>query len=162
MLLTILEPFKEMLLTILKPLVEAFRPLFEWLLEGLKALFIPQKNYIKMKVDALCNKFGFAKSIIMSGINIKNAIAGLSGGPPQIWVDLGAARNNPYNWGGRVLFLDLSWYGEYKGRVDVILGGFFWACFMWKIFKRLPGLISGASGDVTFVSTHVEKGVHKE
>lgn len=71
-----------------------------------------------------------------------------SSGAPSFPINLGAA-NSVYGWnyGGEVEMLDLSWYTPYKETVDKLVGGFLWLFFMWKIFMKAPGIISGASMD---------------
>ena len=69
-------------------------------------------------------------------------------GAPSIPINLGAA-NSAYGWnyGGEVEMLDLSWYTPYKEAVDNLVGGFLWLFFMWKLFQKAPGILSGASMD---------------
>lgn len=69
-------------------------------------------------------------------------------GAPSIPLDLGAAQSvYGFNYGGEVEMLDLSWYTPYKETVDKLVGGFLWLFFMWKLFQKAPGILSGASMD---------------
>ena len=45
-------------------------------------------------------------------------------------------------------FLDMRWYSRYKATGDLILSGFLWALFAWRMYLKLPGTISGISGTI--------------
>ena len=102
---------------------------------------------------AIIGKFAFVWTIVEIGREFFAQIAAnASGSPPNITVNLGAARSaNGFNYGGEVVALDLSWYAEYKPTVDAIVGGFLWLLFLWALFKKAPGIISGASMDTSKV-----------
>lgn len=69
-------------------------------------------------------------------------------GAPSIPLNLGAAQSvYGFNYGGEVEMLELDWYTPYKETVDKLVGGFLWLFFMWKLFMKAPGIISGASMD---------------
>ena len=71
-----------------------------------------------------------------------------SSGAPSIPLNLGAAESvYGFNYGGEVEALSLEWYTPYKETVDKLVGGFLWLFFMWKLFQKAPGIISGASMD---------------
>lgn len=40
----------------------------------------------------------------------------------------------------------MSWYAPYKAYGDLIITGFVYVFFIWRIFIKLPGIISGTSG----------------
>lgn len=76
------------------------------------------------------------------------SVTSLSSGAPSIVIDLGAAQSHyGYNYGGYVEVLDLSWYTPYKESVDKLLSGFLWVVFLWTLFRKVPGIISGSSLD---------------
>ena len=67
-----------------------------------------------------------------------------SSGAPTITVDLSAANSKyGYVYGGSVQVLDLSWYSQYKERVDSIVSGFLWLLFLWGLFKSAPAILGG-------------------
>ena len=91
-------------------------------------------------------EFAFADAIISTGEYIGSSLSGLTTEPPVIYVNLGDTRGS-YNLGGKVAFLDLRWYAEYKPVGDAILSAFLWLCFAWRMYVKAPGIIRGIPGD---------------
>ena len=76
---------------------------------------------------------------------LKLFFTGLGSKPPIIWIDLSAATGSCL-WGGRQIFMDLTWYADYKPKMDAILGAIIWLWLAWRVFLSVPGIINGASG----------------
>lgn len=112
---------------------------------ALTAVFVPAEGFLQAKVDALTDKFPFVQSIIDTGTSLESFIYGLGSKPPIIYIDLGAA-TSWYAMGGKVVFLDLTWYAQYKPDVDVLLSAFLWIWFVWRMILSLPGILNGTSG----------------
>lgn len=110
----------------------------------LTAIFVPSADYVTAKVDALRTKFPFIDSVITTGEFIRDSVSGASG-PPAIYVDLSLASSGNYG-SQKVLLTDFGWYAQYKPKVDTILSAALWAFFGWRVFLKLPGIISGESG----------------
>lgn len=120
---------------------------------AIESLVVPDKDYLTDKVNALCAEFAFADSIVRTGQALYSGLANITTEPPVIYIDLGATRGD-YNIGGRVPFIDLRWYAEYKPTVDIMLSAFLWICFAWRMLLKLPGIISGMPGDFVAGSAH--------
>lgn len=127
-------------------LIESIQLLPQQFTDGIKSLVVPETDYLSGKVNELCQNFGFADSIVRTAKALHFGLANITTEPPVIYIDLGAFRGD-YNIGGRVPFLDLRWYAEYKPTVDIIISAFLWICFAWRMFLKLPGIISGMPGD---------------
>ena len=125
---------------------EPIRWLADALLSGVEALFVPSEDFLTDKVDALRSEFAFADTLITGGQMIGDAFNGFDTSPPVIYIDLGATRGD-YDIGGKTPFIDLTWYEEYKPTVDTLLSSFLWVVFIWKLFQKAPGIISGMPGD---------------
>ena len=117
----------------------------EPLLAGLSYLFIPSEGFLADRVDALRAKFGFADGVIGALEVLVAMFNDLDPEPPVIWIDLGASRGS-FDIGGKVKFVDMTWYAEYKPTVDQILSAFLWLWFVWRLALSLPGIISGTTG----------------
>ena len=113
---------------------------------AITAVFVPSQDFLTAKVEALASKFGFAAAIVETVNVLKDGLNGVTTEPPVIYLDLGASRGS-YELGGKVPFLDLAWYAEYKPTVDKLISAFLWICFIWRMFLKLPGIISGMPGD---------------
>lgn len=116
------------------------------LLEGIASIFVPSQDFLSAKVDAIRSEFSFADSIISTVDFFGKGLQGVETKPPVIYIDLGASTGD-YNMGGRVVFMDLSWYEEFKPLGDALISAFLWAVFAWRVFMKLPGLVSGMPGD---------------
>ena len=116
---------------------------------ALTAIFVPSADFVTTKVEALRARFdwinpfiSFAQSLSFDGVE-----------PPVIYVDLGAAEGS-IEWGGKVAFLDMTWYSRYKATGDAIISGFLWMLFGWRMYLKLPGIISGAGGTVGHITRY--------
>lgn len=152
MLLEGVWPFFEWLGSVL---LQGIQTVAEWLsdslLTGLETLFVPKEDFLTEKVDALCTEFAFAGSIIETANLIGDALAGIGTEPPVIYIDLGAAEGS-YYYGEEVPFIDMRWYAAYKPTADLLLSALLWICFCWRVFVKLPGIISGASGTFNHIA----------
>ena len=110
----------------------------------LSSLFVPDVAEITAAVDVMKLKFPFFDSIIGTW---KSFQLRLSGSPPVIYAHLQNAEGN-YSWGGTVAVLDMSFYERYKPLGDAVLSAALWCFFGWRIFVKLPGIISGVPGDI--------------
>lgn len=119
----------------------------EYILNGIRSLFVPDTEFITDKVDAIKEKFGFIENIKSAWNSISNIITSENEEIPKIEIDLSKAEGK-YNYGGKVLALDLTWYSRFKPTVDLIIIAFSYISFTFLVFKRLPDIISGA-GAVT-------------
>lgn len=138
----------------LKSLGATIADILEWLLtlpgilvdsiiEALTAVFVPTEGYMDVKVEELRASFPLFDSIIGSAKQLRNFF-NFGTTPPIIYIDLGASTS--WAMGGRVVFIDMSWYAQYKPTMDLIISVFLWLFFLWRVFLALPGIISGTSG----------------
>ena len=102
-------------------------------------------------MEALRARFGFADSVITTVGAMGAALMDFSDSPPIIYMELSNAESK-YDWGDRAIALDLRWYERYKPTVDVLLSALLWVFFIWRVFRKLPGIISGMAGDSAFDS----------
>lgn len=122
---------------------------------AIESLVVPDEDYLSDKIDSLCDQFVFADSIVKTAQQIGLGFAGITTEPPVIYIDLGASQGS-YDIGGVVPFLDLRWYAPYKPTVDAIISAFLWVCFIWRMFVKLPGIISGVAGDFVLIQSKQE------
>lgn len=115
------------------------------ILEGIKSLFVPDADFIPGKVQALQSKYSFLLPVKQTFEDLKLFFNTIGATPPIIYIDLGEAVS-PYEWGGRVKFLDLTWFAQYKPVTDLIIAAFLWLWLIWRLLQALPGIIQGTSG----------------
>lgn len=114
--------------------------------EAISAIFVPREDFLTAKWEAIRSEFAFADSITSSGQLILDVLNRIDPEPPVIYIDLGASEGS-YDIGGEVAFIDLHWYERYKPTGDAIISAFLWLVFIWRMFMKLPGIISGMPGD---------------
>ena len=136
--------------TFWEKLVSVITTPFEWLadtvLTGIKSIFVPSEDYLTDKAEYFGSRFPFIPPVVDAVKDISLALSNPSGEPPVIYVDLSASRGS-YELGGEVPFIDLRWYAEYKSIVDKLLSAFLWIVFIWRLFRQIPGILSGMPGE---------------
>lgn len=127
---------------------------------ALTAVFVPAAGYWDAKVAACTAAFPLFNSIIATGHGLSGFLSGLGTRPPVIYIDLGSSTS--WFLGGRQIFLDLTWYSQYKPTMDLVISGFLWLLFAWRFFLRLPGLLRGEGGTIDRLNTYFDnKGDNK-
>ena len=137
--------------TMLGNVLEAITNIPDAIVNGIKTilqeLFVPDPDFIPNKVAALQAQYSFLEPMQQTGEDLKLFFQNIGSQPPIIWIDLGAG-TGWYPMGGKVKFIDLTWYSQYKPTADFIVGGSIWLWLAWRMFKAIPGIISGDSGSV--------------
>lgn len=109
----------------------------------LAAVFVPSEDFLTVKVEALRARFDWINPFI----DFAKSLSFSSAEPPVIYIPLADAEGS-YYFGPNMVFVDMSWYARYKAAGDLILSGFFWALFGWRMYLKLPGIINGVAGTV--------------
>ena len=132
------------LLDWLNPFSENFfvYKLLELLGDLLEFLFIPSQERLNAFPNLINSKFAFIDSIKHAINSIKDILAGL-GNPPVITVPV---KETSFTEKGEIEILNLSWYAPFKSYGDLIITGFVYALFIWRLFIAIPGIINGSSG----------------
>lgn len=132
------------LLDWLNPFSENFfvYKLIELLGDLLEFLFIPSQERLNAFPNLINSKFAFVDSIKYAINSIKDILAGL-GNPPVITVPV---KETSFTEKGEIEILNLSWYAPFKSYGDLIITGFVYALFIWRLFIAIPGIINGSSG----------------
>lgn len=110
---------------------------------ALTAVFVPSSDYLSDKVFALRSRFDWINPFI----DFANSLSFSSVEPPVIYIPLDDAEGS-YYLGPEMVFVDMGWYSRYKATGDLIISGFLWAIFGWRMYLKLPGIISGVAGTI--------------
>lgn len=124
-------------------LIELIRDLF-------KLLFIPSEERITALTNTVTSKFNFIDTIKLSVSSLINVVNNV-GNAPVLNIKYGATK---YNASG-VFSLDFSFYAPFKGYGDIVITGFVYAMFIWRIFVKLPGIVSGNAGNIEISEGHL-------
>lgn len=116
-----------------KKLIEMFQDLF-------KFIFVPSEERINAITNTIKAKFEFVDSIKTAVNSIKDILNNL-GNAPKITLNLKATK---YTKAQNAVVFDLSWYAPYKTYGDLVITGFVYLMFIWRLLVSLPSFISGA------------------
>lgn len=132
------------ILSFLNPLSENFfaYKLIDLLKEALRFLFVPSEERITALTNTVTGKFDFIESIKI-GINSMNDMLNNIGNAPKLTLNLGATK---YTDAFNATIIDFSFYAPYKTYGDLVLTGFIYISFLWRLFITLPNTINGAGG----------------
>ena len=123
---------------------EFFSNFWENFVNFLKGLFIPSEERLTAISDSVKSKFGFVDSIKISIDTIKDNITGTDS---KAIINV-TTKPTKYTDEMKVKIIDFSWYAPFKPYGDLVITGFCYAMFIWRLFMKLPGIIHGTSASV--------------
>lgn len=128
-----------------------FDGLADRIAQGIKGilveLFVPDYDLTCQKFGEVRSYFGFVDDVSLAVGGFKTKVFGITP-VPYLKIPLGS-ETSKYNYGfGEYWIIDISWYSAYKSYGDKIILAIMWALFLWHIFIKLPGIISGAEGQI--------------
>ena len=134
----------------LKSILNFFNPLsedffaykfIELLGKMLEDLFIPSEERLTAISNTVTSKFAFIDSI-KEGVNsIKNMLNNLGNSPVLESTNI---ESKYYN--GKLTIIDMSWYAPFKNYGDLVITGFAYLFFVWRLFITLPNTINAVGG----------------
>ena len=65
------------------------------------------------------------------------------GNSPKLTINVGATK---YTEAQNLTVLDLSFYKDYKTYGDLIITGFIYIMFLWRLFISIPNIINASGG----------------
>lgn len=149
--LSYLNPLSENF--ILKDLLDWLNPfsenffvykLIELLGDLLEFLFVPSEDVINGLVDSVKSKFSFIDTIKSSVSDVEDILVGAESVPTlKIHVN-----ETEYTQEQDLTIINLAWYVPFKKYGDIIITGFIYAFFIWRIYISIPNIIGGAGGAI--------------
>jgi len=129
--------------SLLESILNAILGIPNTILEGIKSLFSVDSELYQQISNLLNEKLPIidqSRSLVDNTIEIfsNNVLE-----PPQIIIDFSDS-DSEIDYGGEAVALDFSWYQPYKGTVDLIIIGFVYIIFFWRLFYRLPSIVAGS------------------
>ena len=118
--------------------------LIDLLNTALHSLFVPSEERITAIKNTVTTKFDFIESIKISIDSIKNIFNNL-GNAPKLEISVGETN---YTDSQKVTVIDFAFYQPFKPYGDLIITGFAYFFFIWRIFINLPNIIHGLGGSV--------------
>ena len=111
--------------------------------ETFRILFVPEENSFTGIIDIVKSKFNFVETIKISANSLKDLISNV-GTTPKLTINV---NDNKYGV-DELTIIDFEWYTPYKTYGDLILTGFIYAFFLWRLFISVPNIIHGLGGAV--------------
>ena len=105
-------------------------------------LFVPSEERVNAITNTVSSKFEFVDNIKTSVNSLKSIITNVEGSP-RLSLHLNSTKYTPES---DFTIIDFSFYEPYKAFGDLILTGFVYIFFLWRIFIHLPDIIHGLSG----------------
>lgn len=106
-------------------------------------MFVPSEERITALTNTVSSKFDFVDSIKIAVESLVDMVNNV-GNAPKLNIKLGATKYTEET----TVSIDFSWYSPFKAYGDLILTGFIYAFFIWRIFIHLPNIIHGLGGAV--------------
>ena len=120
--------------------------LIELLGNLLKSLFIPKQESLTQFQAAWQEKLGFIDSIKISINSIQNMLNNVND-VPEYKLNI----NSKY-YNGELTVMSLNWYTPFKPYGDLVITGFVYILFIFRIFTHLPGIISGTGSVIDTIN----------
>lgn len=115
----------------------------------LSACFVPDEEAAIDKFSDMQDYFRFKDDITAAVGDLKEMLFGITPSP-ILKIPVGKPTSRKYDYGtGSYIIIDISWYAQYKQFGDKVVLAIAWALFLWRLFIKLPGIISGAEGSIT-------------
>ena len=126
----------------------------------MKFLFVPSEERITALTTVVSSKFDFIDSIKLATNSLLDIINNV-GNSPKLDIELGATKYTEET----NITIDFSWYAPFKKYGDLVITGFVYATYLWRLFIKLPGIISGNAGNIEIADGHInlvsKRGVSK-
>ena len=136
-----LAALKNTLSNILTNILNAISNLVADLINGLKNLFVPEEDFFSEKFAEFKSHFAFIDTFTGFVSQFQNMSR--KNEAPSISIDFSNAESQ-YNYGGKAVTLNLSWYSRYKPIADIVITAFVYAFFIWRFYCRIPEIIRGS------------------
>lgn len=113
------------------------KKIIELLGDLLTKLFVPSEEKILALQNVFSEKLSFIDSIKIAINSIKNMYENVNA-LPKFTIDI-----NSKFYTGELTIIDLSWYAQYKTYGDLVITGFAYLFFIWRLWCRLPSILHG-------------------
>ena len=139
------------ILDYINPFSENFfgKKIIELLSDLLSNLFIPKEESFTKFETIFKEKLSFVDSIKLAINSIKNMFNDVNS-LPKFTIDI----NSKY-YEGELTVIDLSWYAQYKAYGDLVITGFCYVFFFWRLWCHLPSILHGLSSSSDFIEKNI-------
>lgn len=120
-------------------------------------VFVPNKVATLEKIGEMQEYFEFKDDVVTAVDDLKTMLFGITPSP-VLKIPIGKTTSKKYNYGtGNYIIIDVSWYAPYKQFGDKVILAIAWALFLWRLFLKLPGIISGTEGSIMAADRSYQK-----
>ena len=112
-------------------------------------LFIPSQARLNAIHTAVTNKFGFVDTIRNTITSIQGLMNNMESDTRMTY----SVQSRYYT--GDIDIVNLSWYTPFKPYGDIVITGFCYLFFIWRLFIHVPNTINGLGGEINFNATGI-------
>ena len=110
--------------------------------------FVPDEAATLDKFSDMQDFFRFRDDITAAVADLEEMLFGITPSP-ILKIPIGKPTSRKYDYGtGSYIIIDISWYAQYKQFGDKVVLAIAWALFLWRLYIKLPGIISGTEGSI--------------
>lgn len=132
------------LANLLQSIWDAITSIPSKIVEGIAAIFVPEEGFMDEQLASLQGHFAWYEQIRDAGEIFRTAFAANNFSDEPV-VIIGPIKSKTYDYASDGSFvLDMNDFAPYRGTVQTIIRIFLWLAFFWRLFARLPDIISGA------------------
>lgn len=141
------------MLSYINPFSENFfgRKIVEFIGDLLKNLFIPKQESFNKFTYIFNEKFAFIDSIRVGINSIKNMFNNVNS-LPKFTLNIDSKI-----YKGELTIFDLAWYAKYKPYGDIVITGFTYIFFFWRLWCHLPSILQGVASGANYIEKHIDK-----
>lgn len=116
--------------------------------DALSVCLVPDATATMEMVMDMYAFFRFTDDIIAAVADLKEMLFEITPSP-ILKIPIGKPTSRKYDYGtGSYIIIDISWYAQYKQFGDKVVLAIAWALFLWRLYIKLPGIISGTEGSI--------------
>lgn len=116
--------------------------------DALSVCLVPDATATMEMVMDMYAFFRFTDDIIAAVADLKEMLFEITPSP-ILKIPIGKPTSRRYDYGtGSYIIIDVSWYAQYKQFGDGVVLAIAWALFLWRLYIKLPGIISGTEGSI--------------
>lgn len=140
------EKYFNNIIDFLNPTSDNFfgKKIIEFLKDLLNSLFVPDQANIDNLVNTVKDKFAFIDTVNLAIESMQNMFNNINT-MPSYSIEVGATQ---YTDKMTIKVIDLAWYAPYKKYGDLVIAGFAYVFFLWRLFITIPSIVNGVAGSV--------------
>ncbi len=115
-------------------------------------LFVPSEDSFTKLTNVVSSRFAFVDSVKIAGNSIKEMFTNLNIAPKF------SLNIDSKFYKGELTIVDLSWYTPFKPYGDIVITGFAYVLFFWRLLNHIVSIVNGVSNSTSDINSFYKKG----